>query len=104
MRQEDVLAAIKNFIEQEVLASAEANLEPDTPLLEWGILNSLNTARMLTFVREEFGINVPADRIVGAHLKNLDSISKLIVELADDPRARVPGAGQTTEHTGAKHG
>jgi acyl carrier protein len=99
MRREDVRTAIKEFIETQVLASSDVALEPDTPLLEWGILNSLSTSRMLAFVRERFGVIVPADRIVGAHLKDLDSISALVVELSHDPGARVED-----EHSGVRHG
>lgn len=57
-------------------------LDADTPLLEWGILNSMNTAVLLTYIRDEIGVPVPPDRMRASNLKNVHSIAAMLDELA----------------------
>ncbi|MER5649365.1 phosphopantetheine-binding protein [Streptosporangium sp. NPDC002524] len=38
-------------------------LGEDSPLLEWGILNSLNTALLVSHIRDEMGIDVAFETI-----------------------------------------
>lgn len=89
MQRLNVLETLTAFIEQEILQSDHAGVEPTTPLLEWGILNSLSTAHLLAFIRERFGLFVPPERIVGASFKNLDAVTDLVLELHEDVQARV---------------
>ncbi|MGK5533263.1 phosphopantetheine-binding protein, partial [Streptomyces sp. URMC 129] len=56
-------------------------VDADTPLLEWGILNSMNTAKLLTFVREELGVEVPVTRITGRDFGSLRAITDLVHSL-----------------------
>lgn len=60
----------------------EAELDERTPLLEYGILTSMNTAVLLTFVREELGVEIPPDRINGEHFRDVRSIAELVDDLA----------------------
>ncbi|MFV2110059.1 acyl carrier protein [Micromonospora sp. LOL_015] len=39
--------------------AATAQLAADTPLLEWGVLNSLNLLQLITHIKETFGVVVP---------------------------------------------
>ncbi|MFA1550267.1 hypothetical protein [Actinomadura chokoriensis] len=85
---ENVLAGLTGFIEERVLGSSDGELDATTPLLEWGILTSMNMARMVTFILDEFHLYIPPDRIVGANFKNLDTITRLVLSLRDDPVAQ----------------
>jgi hypothetical protein len=49
------------------------------------VLNSMNIARLLTFIRENLGVNVPPQHIVGANFRDLDSVTNLTVSLAGEP-------------------
>ncbi|WP_460395462.1 acyl carrier protein [Actinophytocola sediminis] len=68
----------------QVLNASVDTIEPDAPLLEWGILNSLSTTRLVGFIRDQFGIDVPPESLVGANFKDLNSITALVVGLRDD--------------------
>jgi acyl carrier protein len=89
MQRRNVLETLTAFIEQEVLQSEHAGVEPTTPLLEWGILNSLSTAQLMAFIHDRYGLFVPADRIVGANFKNLDAVTDLVLSLHEDEQARI---------------
>lgn len=88
MSYESVLAALTGFIEERVLRSSDGELDATTPLLEWGVLTSMNIAWMVSFILEEFHLYIPPDRIVGANFKNLDTITRMVLSLRDDPVAR----------------
>jgi medium-chain acyl-[acyl-carrier-protein] hydrolase len=81
MHRTDVLATLTDYISREVLDGQADDLEPTTPLLEWGVLNSMEMTRLLAFLQETFHVQVPADRIVGANFKNLAAITDLVVQL-----------------------
>jgi acyl carrier protein len=56
-------------------------LTPQSPLLEWGVLTSMNTALLLTHVRQTYGADVPPSAITAKHLRDVDSIAALVCEL-----------------------
>lgn len=61
-------------------------LTDESPLLEWGVLSSLNTVILLTHIRETYGVDVPPTAITASHLRNTRSIAALVADLADHAR------------------
>jgi acyl carrier protein len=87
MTRDQVRDRTADYIRREFLGDNEMSLEPDTPMLQWGILNSMNTARLLTFIREELGITVPPTHITGTHFQTLNTIADLIYSLHSEQAA-----------------
>lgn len=79
-----VLALLTRYISAEVLEGRDEGLEPTSPLLAWGVINSLEMARLAAFIRSEFGVVVPADRMLPRHFKDLNAITALVRELRDE--------------------
>ena len=81
----EVLDRLTDYVRRELLGigapGGGVQLAGDTPLLQWGVLNSMNTARLLTFIREELGVTVPPASITGRHFRDLNSISSLVLSL-----------------------
>jgi acyl carrier protein len=74
---------LTSYIEENFLGGSEASrIQPDTPLLEWGVLNSMNTAMLLSHIRNHLGVTVPPAYITGRHFKNVASIADLVYELS----------------------
>ncbi|MEU4525700.1 acyl carrier protein [Amycolatopsis sp. NPDC024027] len=86
MEHAEVLGTLTEFIREKVLDSAGMEVAPDTPLLEWGILNSLSTTALVVFINERLGVDVPAERMVGRNFRDLNSVTRLVLELAADAR------------------
>ena len=86
----EVARKLTEYVRTRLLGPDEAaELTPATPLLESGVLNSVGTARLLAYLRDEFGVRVPPTKVTGAHFRNLDNITDLVLELqAGEP---VPG-------------
>ncbi|MFI6338861.1 acyl carrier protein [Streptomyces sp. NPDC050535] len=85
---DEVIAELTGYVEARFLPEGEGGLQPRTPLLEWGILTSLTTTELISFILDRYGVSIPPEKIVGAHFKNLDAISRLVVSLQGDPAGR----------------
>ncbi|MEV4636646.1 acyl carrier protein [Actinoplanes sp. NPDC049548] len=70
------------YTRTELLQGADGDdLTVDTPLLEWGVLDSLKTARLVTYIRQEFGVRVPPREMTGGNFRSLASIAALVESL-----------------------
>jgi acyl carrier protein len=66
---------IRDYILSEFLpGESRANLKDDTPLRTSGVLDSMATLRLVTFVENQFGIEVEAHE---AGVDNFDQISDI---------------------------
>jgi acyl carrier protein len=79
-----VVKELTRYIQDELLnGDRSAGLTTETPLLGWGILNSIDTARLVGLIREQFGVRVPPVQIVEKHFKNIECIADLVVSLSE---------------------
>jgi acyl carrier protein len=81
MEKPEVLKQLTYFISFEVLNGSASGLEDTSPLLEWGILNSLEMVRIITFIQNQFNIQVPNEEVTAEHFKDMTSIADLILDL-----------------------
>ncbi|MCM3924906.1 acyl carrier protein [Frankia sp. AiPs1] len=78
-----VTQTITDFIRQRCLdGDPKGELKPDTPLLAWGVLNSLNTVLLLNHIHDELGVTVPPSRINARDLKNVRAIASAVRAVA----------------------
>jgi acyl carrier protein len=74
-----MMHTIKKFILDEFLPGEEPDLlTPTTPLISTGILDSLATLKLITFLEQEFDIQVKAHEADEEHLNTLQSICELV--------------------------
>jgi acyl carrier protein len=81
MNDQAVLDILQDYVGREILQDPKVIIKLDTPLLEWGVLNSISTMQLIGFIRERFQIDVPPEEVVGANFKDLLSISQLLLQL-----------------------
>ncbi|TCJ31487.1 acyl carrier protein [Parafrankia sp. BMG5.11] len=85
---DDVTRSITDFIRDRFLdGDPKGELEEDTPLLAWGVLNSLNTVLLLNYVHDELGVKVPPSRVNARDLKSVRTIASVVRDLAAGPGA-----------------
>lgn len=76
---DNVSERIEGFVRSRFLDESEdQTLTSTSPLLEWGILTSMNTAILLTYIREQFNVAVPPMSITAGNFRDLDSISSMV--------------------------
>ena len=82
MEETQVLAALRGYILDEVLFGSDIGLDATTPLLEWGIVNSMQIIRLLAFVERELGVVVPSEQVVIQNFRDLAAISRVVMTAA----------------------
>lgn len=83
MIRDEISARLLDFIRERFLDNdPNSDLNESTPLLEWGILNSMNTIVLLRFVREELDVPVSAAMVNGQNFKDVDNITSMILDIS----------------------
>ncbi|MCC6293932.1 MAG: acyl carrier protein [Bryobacterales bacterium] len=78
------VSEMKNTVREFILAEflpgeSSANLKDDTPLRTSGVLDSMATLKLVSFVEDKFGIEVEAHE---AGVENFDRISDIAALIA----------------------
>lgn len=79
MDQKAIHDRVKKFILDEFLPGEDPDeLAGDTPLMTTGILDSLATLKLVTFLEQEFDITVEAHEADAENLNTIDLIATLV--------------------------
>lgn len=78
MDQAEVRSKVRKFIAEEVLEGKDQGLDENTPLLEWGVINSFETIRIKKFIQETFGVILAPGDLNAKNLKNISCIADLV--------------------------
>jgi len=80
--------AIREFVLSKFLpGEEEGNLRDDTPLRTGGILDSVGTLELVSFVEQRFGIEIDAHEAGVEHFDRIADIAALVA------RKQAPGKG-----------
>jgi acyl carrier protein len=77
---EEYIEPIREYIVHEHL-DGRSDLDRHTPLLEWGVIDSLALTDVLGFVEEEFDVTVPASELTPENLRDVEAIAALLARL-----------------------
>jgi acyl carrier protein len=70
---------LRQYILEEFLAGEKSsNLKDDTPLRTSGILDSVATLKLVSFIEERYGIEVEAHEVGNDNFDSIDSIASFI--------------------------
>jgi acyl carrier protein len=76
----EIREALRAYILPEFLPGEDpADLKDDTPLITGGILDSIATLKLVSFVEEKYGIEVAAHEADVEHLNTISDISELVL-------------------------
>ena len=76
---EDAREVVKSYILENFLPGEDPrNLKDDTELKESGILDSLSTLKLVTFLEERFGVEFEANDLEAGNLATIASIERLV--------------------------
>jgi acyl carrier protein len=81
MQDQMIFDSLRVYVSERILQDPSVTIEPDTPLLEWGILNSISIMQLIGYIRDEFQVDVPPEEIAGRNFKDLRSISQFLTQL-----------------------
>ncbi|GHO89860.1 acyl carrier protein [Dictyobacter formicarum] len=86
MQRSEVIEQVKHYIAEVILDGDDTDLNEATPLLEWGVINSLELVGLLNFIRRQFHVDIPSEKVTAEHLANLATIAELIMDQASEVR------------------
>lgn len=79
-----VVEEIEAYIRKEFLErDSSVELTPSSPLLERGILNSMNTTRLASFVSERYDVIVSAQAMRTKNFSTIENVALMVLELRD---------------------
>ncbi|HEX5404373.1 MAG TPA: acyl carrier protein [Pseudonocardiaceae bacterium] len=83
LAQDAVVTVVTEFVREKFLAGdPDGELQEDTNLLQLGILDSLNTAVLMTFIRDDLDVVIPLEMISAGNFKTVRSIASMICSSA----------------------
>lgn len=79
MQDDPIKSSIKQFILEEFLPGERPEaLTDDTPLVDEGVLDSLATLRLVSFLEKQFKVSLAPHEVDAEYLNTLPSIAALI--------------------------
>lgn len=79
MSDNSVIETVKGYILDTFLPGEDPDsLTTDTPLISGGILDSISTVKLVTFLEETYGIQFQAHEISSDNLETLDLIASTV--------------------------
>jgi acyl carrier protein len=80
MTGEETLTQLQEFFSRGMTDAAQAQaLTPDASLHDLGVLNSLAMARLVAFIRNDLGVEIPSRALTSSHFRTLNEITALVL-------------------------
>lgn len=80
----DSLSPLLSFAKETLFDEASTGpITATTPLISSGLLKSLETARLIAFVKDQLGVRIPPTAMVRTNFENLQTLSDLVDTLRD---------------------
>ena len=78
-QQEDMKATIKDYILREFLpGESPDSLDDTTPLIAGGVLDSIATVKLISFLEERYGVKIEPHEMNADYLNFLPDIAALV--------------------------
>jgi acyl carrier protein len=71
-------SAVRRFINTELLYWEDQPIDHTANLIESGVIDSINLVRLIEFLEEHYGIEIPDEDIVVDNFHSLDSIEAFV--------------------------
>jgi acyl carrier protein len=80
--QTEMRDRVLDYVRTELAAGVtDDGITATTPLLEAGILDSLRTAKLISWLRTEVGVRVPPTAMTGQNFRDAETIAELVLSL-----------------------
>jgi len=78
MQDDEISSALTGFISEKILEGEGADLDDDTPLLEWGVIDSIAMVSLLSFIQSRFAVRIPDGEVVPRNFHSIAAIGQLV--------------------------
>jgi NADPH:quinone reductase-like Zn-dependent oxidoreductase/acyl carrier protein len=95
LNKERIASELKAFIVRDLLAGDGAGLDDDTPLLEWGIIESFSLVRLVNHISQTFGVELPFSMITPKNFESVSAIAEAVSSAHGGAPAGASRAGRS---------
>jgi acyl carrier protein len=81
MSDDRLIPDLRDFVAREFLNGKDEGLDAATPLIEWGVIDSIAIVTLRDFVAARFGVEIPNAELKPSNLSTLTTIASLIDRL-----------------------
>ena len=82
MDPDTVQKQLLDYIVEQRLEGDASGIDASTPLLAWGVLDSLSVVDLMAFIEQRFAVQVPAEQVTAQNLETLRSITELVMRVS----------------------
>lgn len=75
----EVLQVLTEFVRTELLHGEGGGLDAKTPLLELGVIESLNITSLLAYVERRFAVRIPDEALLPENFLDLQAITRMVL-------------------------
>ncbi|MEO1229213.1 MAG: acyl carrier protein [Myxococcota bacterium] len=81
MTRTEISERLQRYIVEELLDGDGRDLTPTTPLLQWGLLDSIGIVSLLSFIDDNLGVEVPDDAVRPENFETLEKLSLMLDDI-----------------------
>jgi acyl carrier protein len=81
MSDVNMISDLRQFVAREFLNGNDDGLDAATPLIEWGIIDSIAIVTLREFVSSRFAVEIPYRELKPSNLATLTTIATMIERL-----------------------
>jgi 2-hydroxymuconate-semialdehyde hydrolase len=98
METVEIFNELRTFIANELLDGQNSGLDMTTPLLEWGIIDSLAMVSLISFVEKRFQVTVPDEAVRPKNFENLQALTEMLAGLLTELEVKNGNADKQDKH------
>jgi acyl carrier protein len=78
-----LITELRRFVADEFLGGKDEGLDAATPLIDWGVIDSIAIVALRAFVLKRFGVDIPNAELKPSNLTSLGTIAALVERLQE---------------------
>jgi acyl carrier protein len=79
----EIQTRLIGFIQQDLMPGDARQVNDASPLLDWGVIESLKMVALLTFIETEFGVRVPEQEQVPNNFETVRTLASMVTRLRE---------------------
>ena len=87
---DQILDSLRDFVTRQFPVASKRELASDTPLLSSGIIDSMGTMEVVTFLESEFEILLTDDEMLDGNFETLQSMTDLVLGKLEPTAVETP--------------
>lgn len=76
-----IAQTVRSYIQRELMVGEAREVQDDSPLLEWGVIESLKMVALLSFLEREYQVVIPETEHVPENFQDVAALTRLVERL-----------------------